>query len=208
MGDRIWFSSHFLITRKKSYLDRKYRGQTTFFNIKRGLSLFYCFIAVQGMVEYKPTEENMMKKVLISILFLGITTSAWAADPIIGTWKLNAAESKSPPDFPLPAAEMTVYREVDENLIELSDGLPGSEKWTWPRQGGIASMPASVPRERMYVETLIEPGNWYVTIMENGVQVATYHKVVSTDGKKLRQTLKLISPEGKHLERIDVMDKQ
>jgi len=40
-----------------------------------------------------------MKKVMLLVAVFGLVGSLWAADPLIGTWKLNVAKSKFSADF-------------------------------------------------------------------------------------------------------------
>jgi hypothetical protein len=57
-------------------------------------------------------------------------------------------------------------------------------------------------------ETLIGPGDWYVTYLQNGKQFLIMHKVISDDGKTMRQTITGIGPQGKPGEQIQVLDRQ
>jgi hypothetical protein len=104
--------------------------------------------------------------------------------------------------------QIEVYREVDTDLMEFSDGSPTSDKWTWPRQGGTARRQPQLSEGMFYVETLIEPGHWYVTVMQNGKQIGIIHKTISNDGKTMRQTLKGVDPQGKPFEQLQVFHKQ
>ena len=152
-----------------------------------------------------------MRKTMLLLAVFGLIGSLWAADPIIGTWKLNVDKSKGSPDATSKRTTLpttVVYREVEGNLIEMSDGSPASDKWTWPSQGGVASRKPPLAENMLYVETLIEPGHWYVTIMRDGKQTGSYHKIVDKDGKTLRQTLKYLLPDGKLLEVLMIYDRQ
>ncbi len=155
------------------------------------------------------------------ILMLALASVATAADPIIGTWKLNFAKSKFPPialammNRAAPKEMIDVYRAIEGNQIEFTrkeirtDGSTHSTKAIWPQQGGDVKVlqypdtpgPSSVAM-------LIEPGNWYVTYMRDGIQVAIGQKTVSQDGKTMRCTLKGIDPQRKSFERIEVFDRQ
>ena len=154
-----------------------------------------------------------MRKTMLFLPMFTLTCSLWAADPIIGTWKLNIVKSTfSPVALALqgqksPKETTEVYRE-EGDLIEMSDGLPNSDKWTWSRQGGVANRKPPVGQGLLYIETLIEPGHWIATILMNGKQVAIYHKVIDKDGKTMRQTFKGVDPDGKPFEQIQVYDKQ
>lgn len=152
-----------------------------------------------------------MKRVMFLLAVFGLAASLLAADPIIGTWKLNVDKSKGSPAATSKRTTLpttAVYREVDGNLIEMSDGSPTSDKWTWPSQGGVVSRKPPLAENMLYVETLIEPGHWYVTIMRDGKQIGSYQKIVDKDGKTLRQTLKYLLPEAKLLEVLMMYDKQ
>ena len=59
---------------------------------------------------------------------LGLAGSLWAADPFIGTWKLNVAKSKAPDPSLLPKSE--VFKNVAQgNLIKtMFDGVESQGK--------------------------------------------------------------------------------
>jgi len=154
-----------------------------------------------------------MRKAMLFLTMLALAGPLWAADPIIGTWKLNIARSTfSPVALALqgqksPKETTEVYRE-EGDLIEFSDGLPNSDKWTWSRQGGVATRKPPTGQGMVYIETLIAPGHWIATILINGKQGAIYHKIIDKDGKTMRQTFKGVDPAGKAFEQIQVYDRQ
>jgi hypothetical protein len=47
------------------------------------------------------------------------------------------------------------------------------------------------------LEALLAPGEWLVIAMQDGRQVATRRKVISKDGKTMRQTVRSFAPDGK-----------
>ena len=87
------------------------------------------------------------------------------------------------------------------------DGTSSVSKLTWPAQGGTVTFVQSDPRGRSLVETLIAPGEWYVTYMREGKQYLTVHKVVSKDKKMLMQTFKGVF-SGTPAEIVTVFDRQ
>jgi hypothetical protein len=158
---------------------------------------------------------------MIIALVLATAVAAVAADPIIGTWKLNVAKSKfshvllADQKQAAPKEGMEVYREIEGDQIEFTskgtrtDGSSDSTKWTWPRQGGLVRrLDAPLPAETIYVETVAEPGNWYVTILQKGKQVRLIHKIFSKDGKTMTQTLTGADAQGKPFEQVQVFDRQ
>ena len=148
-----------------------------------------------------------MRKALLLLAVLGLTSSLWAADPIIGTWKLNVEKSTFNQYRQEPSEEIIeVYREIENNQIELT--LPAGSVLTWPVQGGIVNIKVMKgDSSRSYVQTRIGPDEWLVTVMEDGKQIRTRHKKISKDGKTMRQTYRGLH-EGYSFEMLDVYEKQ
>jgi len=157
-----------------------------------------------------------MRKAMLLLAIVGFTNSLWGADPIIGTWKLNVAKSKIPQTETAPKETTDVYRELETGQIELSrtstlmNGSRESSKWTWPREGGIAERksPAPLPAGTSYIELLIDPGHWYVTILQNGKQSLLMHKVITKDGRTMQIAIKSFDAQGKAVEQLQVFEKQ
>ncbi len=155
-----------------------------------------------------------MRKTMMLLASLGMAGWLWAADPIIGTWKMNSRKTSGETSN----NELTeVYRELDAGQIEITrtgirkDGSPFSEKYLYPREGGAAQQISRVPKidlqgTIMVVETLIAPGEWYATFLRDGKQFMVIHKAVSKDGKTMQQMRK--DAQGKSVERLVVFDKQ
>jgi hypothetical protein len=138
-----------------------------------------------------------------------------SADPIIGTWKTNIEKSSLPADQQGMKEDINTYREIEEDLIELSintileDGSLYTAKWTWPKQGGFAKcLSRTLPEGLLYDEVLVEPGNWCVSITQNGRQIAMYHKIVSKDGKTMRQIWTGVDKEGKPIHIMKAFERQ
>jgi hypothetical protein len=154
-----------------------------------------------------------MRKAVLLLAVLVLAGSLWAADPIIGTWKLNAAKSKFPPTDKAPKEQTEVYRIVDGNKIELTlsgieaDGSRFSQTFIWPQQGGAVTLKPSWPDAPSYIEPKID-GEFYVVAMKNGKQVGIRHKAISRDGKTMRQTFTGIDEKDKLIEGLWFYDKQ
>ncbi|MBN2242308.1 MAG: hypothetical protein JW793_06420 [Acidobacteria bacterium] len=141
---------------------------------------------------------------------------SWAADPIIGAWKLQVAESKMSQEETSPKEALDVYREVGKDRIEFTrtgvqrNGEPIYSKWAWPAQGGTAERlePSPLPEGASYIELLADPGSWYVTIMQNGKQSSLMEKTISKDGKTMHLRLKTSDAQGNPLEELHVFKKQ
>ena len=156
-----------------------------------------------------------MRKVILILIIVSFPGTLWAADPILGTWKTNLEESSFPAEQQGIKEDINTYREIEGDLIELSiktinpDGSLYTALWTWPKQGGFAKCLSRTLEEGViYVQTFIEKGHWCVCIMKDGKQTARYHKVVSKDGKTMRQTLTGMDGEGKPVNIIKVLERQ
>lgn len=157
----------------------------------------------------------MKARLLIGItLVLALTGAAVAAEPIIGTWRLNIAKSKFAANgFKVPREITEVYRELNPGQIELTfmktetDGSSTLLKVAFPSQGGAARCIQGCPSGYSVVETLIS-GEWYATEMQDGKQYMTLHKVISKDGKIYYQTLQSSDAKGKPFQNLLVYEKQ
>jgi len=161
-----------------------------------------------------------MRRAMFFLAVLGFGSALWAADPHIGTWKLNAAKSKYSPVYlamtkeAAPKEITMVIRENGDHFEVAStgtrtDGSKMSDKHSMPTQGGVASFdPPGLPKEMSIIFTTISPNEWYITVLNNGKQLGVVHHLISKDGKVLTDTLKGVDPQGKSFEQIAVYDKQ
>ena len=156
--------------------------------------------------------------IMILALVLTMAVAAMAADPLIGTWKLNAAKSNFSPDFlalekaAAPKESTLVVRELDADQIEITetgtrtDGSAISQRFTQPKQGGAAT--SGLPEGTIFVHTIVSPNDRVGTILQNGKQIQVIHWVVSKDGKTLIDTRRSMDSQGKPMEHVIVYDKQ
>lgn len=153
-----------------------------------------------------------MRKIILLLVVASLPGSLWAADPIIGTWKLNIEKSTLISDRQESSKEsMEVYREIENDRIEMVRS-PSGTVVKWPKQGGIAVSTweslAQSTEGNWLVQTLVAPGEWYVTYIENHKQIGFMHKVVSKDGKTMTQTMKFADDQGGFTERVRVYERQ
>jgi archaellum component FlaF (FlaF/FlaG flagellin family) len=138
-----------------------------------------------------------------------------AADPSVGTWKLNIAKSKMPPSAQAPPKEETqVVQEVgDEMQVTVTgvrtDGSAISDKHSSSKNGGLVTFQKGAPPAGYSaIYTLIAPGDSYTTILQDGKQIAVVHAVVSKDGKTNRWTITGMDAQGKPIEGLEIWDRQ
>lgn len=152
-----------------------------------------------------------MKKLVSLILLAAVffAAPAFAADPIVGTWKLNVAKSK------FAGATLTagtrVYTEANGlyTLDQKLTGADGKEKSsrTSYRDGKEEKQGPGGPADAT-VAKKIDANTWDFDLKKDGKVVGHVHRVVSADGKTLtvhNSGAKLSGAEG---EETLVFDKQ
>lgn len=113
-----------------------------------------------------------------------------------------------------PKAVIEVLREISGGRIELSqkgiqgDGSRVTFRITYPAKGGVVKILDGPGTEGfMFVETLVSPGNWYVTVLRDGKQVFLRHKVVNADGKTKQETVSGVDEHGQPFKQIEVYER-
>jgi hypothetical protein len=110
-----------------------------------------------------------------------------------------------------PKEQIESYRHVDGNRIEMAqtrvstDGSSNTYTLSWPVQGGTV---LGETGGTVMVETVIAPGDWVVTTLQDGKQLRTLHKVISRDGKTMTHTSRGTDPQGRPFENVTVFDRQ
>ena len=153
---------------------------------------------------------------MLPAFVLTLAIVSMAADPNVGTWKLNLAKSKMPPSTQAPVKEETqVVKEVgDEMQVAVkgtrTDGSTFSNRHSNPKNGGIVTYQEGGPAAGgpTYVYTLVAPGDAYVTVLRDGKQVSVVHGVVSKDGKTNRFTIKGTDAKGNPFEAVQMWERQ
>ena len=68
----------------------------------------------------------------------------------------------------------------------MNDGTSRLARLAWPAQGGVATNQQGPGREgQSHIETLLAPGDWLLTRLQDGKQYNTIHKFISKDGKQM-----------------------
>jgi len=91
----------------------------------------------------------------------------------------------------------------------LKNGTSSSAKETFPVNGGVFKVLQPAPAAgEMSIETMIEPGNRFLTSLKDGKQTEVRHLVISKDGKRMSITLRSTDAKGTPFESVLVYDKQ
>ena len=141
---------------------------------------------------------------------LGGIGVAESAEPLLGTWKLDVANSKFSPG-PAPKAVTLRYEAAGESLKVTvdSEAATGRTKWEYtagydgkdhPVTGSLETDAVSLKR--------INPTTTEAAFKKGGKATTTSTRVVSDDGKTLTITTKGTNAEGKAVENIQVFAKQ
>ena len=145
---------------------------------------------------------------LLSTLFIG--TTAFAADAIDGTWKLNVAKSKFSDTAPKSATR--VYTEsadgttLDQKMVG-ADGKEMSMHVTLAYDGKAHPITGN-PDADSGTGKAINAHSSDFTLTKGGKVVGSVHRVVSADGKTLTVNNKGTHADGKAYEDTLVFDKQ
>jgi len=147
-------------------------------------------------------------------LILALCFSGWAAcfaaDPQMGTWKLNEARSKFTPG----TAKFTTvtFKNMFGNIKVASDGTAANGQrvhveWSGKFDGKDYPVTGSPDSDaRSY--TKVNDRTLQVTAKKNGKVTATAQTVVSADGKTRTSTVSGTTAKGKKFKNVAVYDKQ
>jgi hypothetical protein len=156
--------------------------------------------------------ERMKTKTLgltLAISFLE-AAACLAADPHVGTWKLNEAKSK----ITAGTTKFTsvTFKDMFGNIKTTQDGISGDGKpihveWSGKFDGKDYPVTGSPDSDtRSY--TKVNDRTLHVTVKKNGQVTATAHTVVAADGKSRTATVTGTTAKGKKFKNVAVYDKQ
>ena len=167
---------------------------------------------VSTEIENLDSMERMKTKTLGLILafcFLA-GTACFAADPQMGTWKLNEAKSKITPGT--TKFNTVTFKSTFGNTKVTADGTDASGKpihveWSGKFDGkdyAVTGDPSGNTRSyRKVDDRTLE-----VTVKKNGKVIVTARTIVSSDGKSRTATVSGTTPKGKKFKNVAVYDKQ
>jgi hypothetical protein len=144
------------------------------------------------------------------MLFVGLTMCFAAANPNIGTWKLNEAKSKLSPGLP---KNLTVkYEAIGGNIKATVDGVDGQGKpthneWTGKFDGKDYPVTGDPTSDARSYKT-IDDHTLELTVKKGGKVTMTGRIVVSADGKSRTVAVSATDAAGKKIESTTVSDKQ
>ena len=145
----------------------------------------------------------------LAALFAGVAV-CFAADPNMGTWKLNEAKSKFSPG--MTKNHTVVYAAAGDSIKVTVDGKDKDGKAThseWTGKFDGKDYPATgdpAYDTRSYKK--VNDRTLDMTIKKGGKVTGTGHIVVAADGKSRKVTLSVADSSGKQVKSTAVYDKQ
>jgi hypothetical protein len=151
-----------------------------------------------------------MRKLMYMVALLVVATPLFAADPFVGTWKLDPAKTKYTSGTPAKDVTLVIEEQGDGYQVTATgsyqDGSPVSVKYTVPKAGGAGTVQEgafdAVTSKRVSARVR---DNRY---SKNGKEILSRRVVVSQDGKTMRINVKGTDAQGKSIAGVDVFDKQ
>ncbi len=146
---------------------------------------------------------------ILSFFFFG-SAICFAADPHMGTWKLNEAKSKITPG----TAKFTTvtFKNTSGNIGVTADGMDANGKpmhveWSGKFDGKDYRVTGD-PNADTRAYRKVDDRTLEVTIKKKGKVTVTSRTVVSADGKTRTGNVSGTTPNGKKFKNVAVYDKQ
>jgi hypothetical protein len=146
-------------------------------------------------------------------LFFTLSLSAvlFAADPTLGTWKMNIAKSKFSPG-PAPKSVTTVYSQDGDWIVLKSTGVDGTgqpiaRENRYKRDGKEYPFNGPNGRGKITVRKIDDYTAEAITKLDGGGTVTT-RSVISKDGKIRTQTSNGVNAKGEKVNSVIVFDRQ
>lgn len=155
-----------------------------------------------------------MKLLWLCAVLLAFTTTATAADPFVGTYRLNAAQSKKSDAQPMPLAATLAISEDGDNLVlalsrEFSDGSTLKERTSLPKAGGpLRMLDGANLRSDTVTVTRTNPTTIDFVRMSGGKEGVRQRYTLGADGRVLTNTMKGTNPQGQQVDRVMVFERQ
>jgi len=154
-----------------------------------------------------------MKALALALALTTIPHLASAADPFVGTYKLNPAKSATS-GGQLPAELRLTISEDGANLLIATSGKTATgspisaDVLVVPKAGGTVKAPAG---ERSYDATTVSrsnPNTIDVVARQNGKETARMKLALSPDGKTLTRSFASTNAQGRPLTGSSVLERE
>ena len=153
---------------------------------------------------------NTKRTVLTTAFCVIALAVVFAADPNVGSWKLNEAKSKI--GAGMPKNVTVVYTAVGDSYKCVVDGVDGTGKpshneWTGKFDGKPYPVKGDPTADARSLN-MVSAGHYALANMKDGKTVVTGTVEFSADSKTRTLTLHMTDPAGKKVTSIAVYDRQ
>ena len=155
----------------------------------------------------------LVRKSICLFAMFAFAMTLFAADPFVGTWKMDPSKSKHTGDAPNPKDVTLIIEEQGENYRVIAngtnaDGSPLSVKYTVPMKGGAAQVEDGGGVFDAITAKRIGANQRENTYTKGGKDAGTRRFVVSGDGKAMTMTFKGTDAQGNAVTSEQVLEKQ
>jgi uncharacterized ParB-like nuclease family protein len=155
--------------------------------------------------------QSILKTLFVGTILMIGTGAALAADPVIGTWKLNVAKSTFSPGPALKSQIRTYAESAHGTMLTIktmaADGKESTATLTFKEDGKPYSVSGN-PDLDMVSVTRVDPLTVHSTQTKAGATVGTGVRTVSKDGKTLTFAQKGTHANGGKYDDVLVYDRQ
>ena len=150
------------------------------------------------------------KSVVITALWLAAVAVGFAADPNVGSWKLNEAKSKLAAG--VARNNTVVYSAAGDSYKCVVDGLdaagkPAHNEWTGKFDGKDYPVTGDATADTRSIK-LVSPGHYELTNKKGGKTVLTGTVQFSADNKTRTLTTHSTDAAGKQITSVAVYERQ
>jgi hypothetical protein len=148
---------------------------------------------------------------MICALVLALAVIAMAADPHVGTWKLNVAKSKI--NSGQPDKSGTVQCEAQDNGVKMvgdsvdAEGKAAHSEFAAKYDGKDYPFTGDSDIDTISLKR-IDANTWAEVLKKSGKEVLSGRNAVSKDGKTMTRTFKGKNDKGQEFNNTAVYDKQ
>jgi hypothetical protein len=163
------------------------------------------------VIDYLGLKGGMMKHTRLAFALLASAMTLVAADPFVGTWKLNSAKTKYKEGTAPKEQSVTITESGKDLIIKVAgvagNGSPIALSYSVPATGGEGKLIEGTGYDGIAGKR--HGANERETLYKKGGKtVYTTHAKITDDGNTLAVTTKGINPVGQKVEGETVYDKQ
>jgi hypothetical protein len=152
-----------------------------------------------------------MRKAMLLLALFGLVGTLWAADPFVGTWKLNVAKSKASDPSQMPKNEIAKFVAQENGLKYVFDGADVRGKyhlaWSGKYDGKDYPLAGAFWADTSALKK-VDTNTVVFVDKKAGKEAMTWHMTVSKDGKTQTVVGKGKDEKGQELTFNLVYDKQ